>query len=100
MTGRSVVLDPRTNAVRRDIADIRLAALVFAPHYAAPLERRIAVSTALCADGNDGAAPIATLAKGDRFDVLDVSGDTAWGIAVGDGLVGYVAIAAIEDLAA
>ena len=92
------MLDPRTNAVRGDIADIRLAEFVFAPHYAAPMPRRIAVPTALCADREDCAAPIATLATGDRFDVLDVSGSRAWGIAVAEGLVGYVSIDAIEDL--
>ena len=94
------MLDPRTHAVRRDIADIRLAAFVFAPHYAAPMERWIAVETVLLAEATGDAAPLATLAVGDRFDVLDLSGTLAWGIAVEDGLVGYVAIAAIEDLAA
>ncbi|WP_174285840.1 SH3 domain-containing protein [Sphingomonas bacterium] len=92
------MLDPLTHAVRRDIADIRLAEHVFAPHYVAPMERRIAVATVLCGDRDDGAVPIATLSKGDRFDVLDISGATAWGIAVKAGLVGYVAIAAIEGL--
>ena len=94
------MLDPRTNAVRRDIADIRLAEFVFAPHYAAPMERRIAAPTPLCAEAQDGAVVLASLAIGDRFDVLDLSGTTAWGIAVDEGLVGYVAIAAIEDVAA
>ncbi len=93
------MLDPLTNAVRRDIADIRLAEYVFAPHYAAPMERRIAARTTLRAEPNDGET-LATLAIGDRFDVLDLSGSTAWGIAVEAGLVGYVSIAAVEDLAA
>ena len=93
------MLDPRTNAVRRDIADIRLAELVFAPHYAAPMERRIAVETPLWSDADDRTA-VASLAIGDRFDILDLSGRLAWGIAVDEGLVGYVAIAAIDGLSA
>ena len=94
------MLDPRTNAVRGDLADIRLAEYVFAPHYVAPMPRQIAVATVLLAGRESGAAPIATLTIGDRFDVLDIAGDAAWGIAVGDGLVGYVPVSAVEDLTA
>ncbi|MDF0752810.1 hypothetical protein NLU14_21530, partial [Marinobacter sp. 71-i] len=36
LKGRSVPIDPRVDAVRRDLADVRLADRVFAPHYAAP----------------------------------------------------------------
>lgn len=35
-------------------------------------------------------AMIASLAEGDGFDVLDVTGGVAWGIATGCGLVGYI----------
>ncbi|WP_375394854.1 SH3 domain-containing protein [uncultured Sphingomonas sp.] len=92
------MLDPLTNAVRRDIADIRLAEHVFAPHYVAPMERRIAGPTPLSADDTGVAAPLVMLTRGERFDVLDLSGNTAWGIAVDKGLVGYVPIAAIEGI--
>ena len=34
-------IDPRVDAVRRDLADVRLAERVFAPHYAAPLPRTL-----------------------------------------------------------
>ena len=37
LTGPSISIDPRHNAIRPDLADIRLAEYVFAPHYAAPL---------------------------------------------------------------
>ncbi|WP_217430945.1 hypothetical protein [Sphingomonas bacterium] len=55
-----------------------------------------------------GAAVVATLAAGDRFDMLDVTGDLAWGIAPDDdddvgiapgsatGIVGYVERDALE----
>ena len=36
------------------------------------------------------APTIASLAEGDEFDVLDVTGGVAWGIATGCGLVGYI----------
>ena len=47
LTGRSVDLDLGTNAVRRDIADIRLAEHVFAPHYAVPMIRLVARTATL-----------------------------------------------------
>ncbi len=85
--------------MRGDIADIRLAEFVFAPHYAAPMERTLAIDAPLCGARDEGVEPIASLKAGDRFDILDIAGRTAWGIAVAQGLVGYVAIAAIADLA-
>lgn len=35
------------------------------------------------------------LSPGDAFDLLDVTGGAAWGIAVADGLVGYIPAAAL-----
>ncbi len=90
MTGRSVALDPRTNAVRRDLADIRLADRVFAPHYALAMPRRVMVAATL-RDGPDVTAEaIAKLDVGDAFEVLELAGDHAWGVAVAMALVGYV----------
>ena len=59
LTGRSVTLDPRTHPVRADLADVRLAAQVFAPHYAEAVERRLATDATLraerdAADRGDG----------------------------------------------
>lgn len=88
LTGRSVALDPRTNAVRRDLADIRLADRVFAPHYAEPLPRLLIRAAALTA--GDGAETLADMAAGEAFDVLELSGDQAWGFAPGRGLAGYL----------
>ncbi|MFL9841973.1 SH3 domain-containing protein [Sphingomonas sp. ST-64] len=80
-----------TQAARRDLADIRLADRVFAPHYAAPALHTVSVPTSLRADRSDDAELLATLATGDIFEVLEVSGGLAWGRAPGVGKVGYVA---------
>ncbi len=90
LTGRSRALNPRTNAVRPDIADVRLADQVFAPHYAAPVRRTLRADTTL-REGRDAASPaMVQLRAGDPFDLLDVTGGVAWGIATGPGLVGYL----------
>ena len=90
LTGRSRVLDPRTHAVRPDIADVRLADRVFAPHYAAPLRRTVRHDTVLREGRDRAAAPLATLPAGAPFDLLDLTGGVAWGIAVDNGTVGYL----------
>jgi hypothetical protein len=83
-----VTLDPRTHAVRPDLADIRLAGQVFAPHFAAPLLCRV-VQSAVLRDAPLGDS-LAELKPGEPFEVLDFSGTTAWGRAPGTALVGYV----------
>ena len=87
-------LDPRTHAVRGDLADIRLAGQVFAPHFAAPLACRLAHGTAL-RDAPSGEA-LATLSAGEPFEVLELAGATAWGRAPGPGLVGYLDRSALD----
>ena len=39
LTGPSPRRDPRTTAIRGDLADIALAGKLFAPHYVVPMER-------------------------------------------------------------
>ncbi len=90
LTGPSVRLDPTIHAVRRDLADVRLADRVFAPHYAAPAPRVVLRPTPLRAARDPDAAPLAILAAGDAFELLEIAGDHAWGVAPGAGLVGYV----------
>jgi len=90
------VLDPLTNAIRRDVADIRLADRVFAPHYAAPMPRRVAVQASLLAAADTDAPVLAMLRPGEIFEVLDLAGGNAWGIAITHNLVGYVDAAALE----
>lgn len=98
LLGPSVVFDPLTQAVRRDVADIRLADRVFAPHYAAPMPRRIAAETSLLASPEGDAAILATLRSGEIFEVLDIAGGNAWGIAIAHNLVGYVDEAALDSV--
>ncbi|UUY01320.1 SH3 domain-containing protein [Sphingomonas sp. J315] len=91
MTGRSAQLDPRHEPVRRDLADVRLADRVFAPHYAAHLTHVATRATALRAGRDAGTELLATLNAGDLFEALELSAGLAWGSAPAHGLVGYVA---------
>ncbi|WP_374944773.1 SH3 domain-containing protein [Sphingomonas sp.] len=76
---------------------MRLAAYVFAPHYAAPLVRCLSAPADLRLARDRTSEVVATLARGDRFEVLEFAGTLAWGIAPGPGLVGYLAA---DDLVA
>jgi hypothetical protein len=76
--------------VRADLADVRLAAYVFAPHYAAPLARTIASPVALRAARDPASEVMADLMPGDAFEVLEFAGSLAWGIAPAEQLVGYL----------
>jgi hypothetical protein len=76
--------------VRPDLADIRLADRVFAPHYAAPMPRTLATDAALRAAPDSNSETLATLAAGDVFEVLELAGGNAWGVAPGQKLVGYI----------
>lgn len=90
LSGRSVRLDPLIHAVRPDLADIRLADQVFAPHYAAPLAMVATTATSVRASPAADANELVRLAVGDIFETLDLSGKLAWGIARPSGIVGYV----------
>lgn len=90
LTGPSRPLDPRTNAVRRDIADVRLADRVFAPHYVKAVARTVLTDAALREARDPASEVIATIEAGEQFDLLDLTGGVAWGIATARGLVGYV----------
>lgn len=83
------------DAVRRDLADVRLADRVFAPHYAAPMQRTLARATALRAARTSDAEVLAQLQPGDAFEVLEFAGANAWGTAPGVGLVGYIDAASL-----
>ncbi|MFA5970099.1 MAG: SH3 domain-containing protein [Sphingomonas sp.] len=90
LKGHSVALDPRHNAVRPDLADIRLAEFVFAPHYAAPIALSVIGPVALRAGPDAGAEILCMLNSGDVFEALDFTGSNAWGKAAVLDLVGYV----------
>lgn len=90
-----MTLDPRTHAVRGDLADLRLADRVFAPHYAAPMAVTLSDDVALrCAAAADS-EEVAQLRSGDVFEVLELAGNNAWGLAPAQGLVGYILASAI-----
>ena len=81
--------------MRGDLADVRLAEYVFAPHYAAPMACIANRAVALMST-RIGGDTLADLAAGDDFEVLELAGDNAWGIAPTLGLVGFVARDALD----
>ena len=86
------------HAYRDDIADIALAGLLFAPHYARPVTWRCGPAAALvrlsaCEDSE----PVTQLEPGDEFAVLDIAGSWVWGYRRADHRVGYVPTAAFDD---
>ncbi|WP_162236345.1 C40 family peptidase [Sphingomonas sp. Leaf23] len=85
---RSVAIDPRTDAVRRDLADIRLADRVFAPHYAVPTRRMVGTVTPIT-ESPDGAV-LSQILPGEPFDVLEFTSTHGWGRSPIDGTVGFV----------
>jgi len=85
--------------VRGDLAHIKLAGRCFVPHYAVPMLHRTQAGAALLAHGRPGADVIATLDAGTIVEVLDIAGAWAWGQVENDGLVGYVALDALEAIA-
>ncbi|HEX8554660.1 MAG TPA: SH3 domain-containing protein [Sphingomonas sp.] len=96
LTGPSVRLDPATHAVRADLADVRLAEFVFAPHYAAPVEHRLTSAAPLRQARAAASAVVVTLAEGDSFEVLDLVAGQAWGVAPDCGCVGWIDGSALD----
>ncbi|MBR0551225.1 C40 family peptidase [Stakelama marina] len=97
LSGRSARIDPRVAAVRSDLADIRLAERVFAPHYAAALTRTVALQSPLRGAASSDAEPVSEILPGEPFDMLEISRDWAWGRSPVDGAVGYVELSALTD---
>lgn len=75
--------------MRGDLADVRLAEQVFAPHYAAPMPT-VALCDAPVFTDRNLSQPLAQLAAGDVFDVLELAGHHAWGLVRATNVVGYV----------
>ena len=90
LTGPSRSIDPRRQAVRRDLADVRLASIVFAPHYAAPLALTLAHDAVLRSGPEPDSEKLADLPTGTRFELLERSGGHGWGVVPDRELVGYV----------
>lgn len=99
LSGPSVRLDRRINAVRADIADVALAGVLFAPHYARPMERRcIVAKTSLHAKPSKDAEKISELLHGEAFQIIEVSGGWAWGYCAHDHYVGYILAEALDTV--
>ncbi|RYD57252.1 MAG: SH3 domain-containing protein [Sphingomonadales bacterium] len=86
--------------MRPDLADVRLADRVFAPHYAAPMPRDLARPIALRVTAKRDSEVLTDLSAGARFEVLELSGTNAWGVAPEAGLVGYIDADALAPPAA
>ncbi|MEA3000066.1 MAG: hypothetical protein QOK17_1899 [Sphingomonadales bacterium] len=93
-----MTLDPRLNAWRNDIADIALAARLFAPHYAKALIRACGlIATFVRSEPADGAPAVSQLLPGEGFAVLDIAAGWAWGYCTADHRVGYVEAIELTD---
>lgn len=70
---------------------------MFAPHYAAPMPRRLASAVSLRLGAAADSEVIGALQPGDIFEVLELAGANAWGTAAGTGQVGYILASALGD---
>ena len=97
LSGPAEKLDAAHWPVRGDLAHIRLAGRCFVPHYAVPMERKVVPAGAkLFALNSNDSDLRATLGGNSLFNVLDMTGDWAWGQVGDDGFVGYVPIIALS----
>lgn len=100
LRGPAARLDPARDAYRADLADIALAGSVFVGHYAEPVAYvSNSVGTAVREAADSGAGISASLAQGDFFMVLDVTGQWAWGYTGKDHIVGHVELAHLDEVA-
>ena len=88
LTARSHAFDGRIDAARGDLADLRLADRLFAPHYAAAVARTATIRTPIL--GTHGGGAVSELLQGEDFEVLEFSQGHAWGVGAVDGAVGFV----------
>jgi hypothetical protein len=90
--GEGVVLDPRLNAYREDLADARLRETVAATRYVAGQPARvIAGRTPVQADPMPQAETTTFCHYGEELLVFDIADGNAWCQSLFDGYVGYAA---------
>jgi len=98
-----MMLDPRLNAIRDDLADIRLRDKVDAPRYAKGRAARVVVGLTSVLHAPRPAAPVDTFFHdGEAVRVFDESDGYTWCQSQHDGYVGYIearALAMGEGLA-
>ena len=98
MTPAAASLDPRTTLARPDLAEQALEGIVRAAAFRVATAMHCAVPVAdIHAGSVAGDHPVDQLIFGEAFDVLDASGDQAWGRARRDGVVGWVRMAALRE---
>jgi cell wall-associated NlpC family hydrolase len=91
VSGSALVLDPRLNAFRADLADRRIAGKVAAPRYVTGSEARVAIGRAAVLRTPDQGAAIDTYYHyGEPILVFDRDRAYAWCQSLFDGYVGYV----------
>lgn len=91
--------DPRVTAHRGDLADLRLAGKMFAPHYAEAIPMRCSAPKAMLRkQGGKNYQAVSELLHGEDFQLLDVAGDWAWGFCKLDGYVGHVPVHALQQV--
>jgi hypothetical protein len=80
------------------VADVELAGILFAPHYARAQPRDCIVpSVMLRAAADEAAEAVSQLLHGEGFAVLDIAGGWAWGYCLHDHYVGYLPADALGD---
>lgn len=85
--------------IRGDLAHVGLAGRYFVPHYAVPQPRAVMPGgAALLAAPDADAAQLAQLGEGESFELLDITGQWAWGCLSLDGPVGYIHIDRLEPV--
>ncbi|HYE41886.1 MAG TPA: NlpC/P60 family protein [Caulobacteraceae bacterium] len=88
--------DPRTTAARPDLAAEALEGVVRAQRYVRPRPMQcVAPAAAIRREPGPGAEQTDQIIFGEAFEVLEQSGDWAWGQARRDGYVGWVEAAAL-----
>lgn len=98
LDGISHQYDARVRAIRADLADVALADLYFAPHYAAPVARTcIAASVMVRGRPDATASAVSELLHGEAFHMLDSRAGWAWGYCGHDHYVGYVPMDALDE---
>ena len=87
---------PGTVPLRGDLAHIALAGRYLAAHYVVPLCREVGGTDAvLKLQPADQTPDGATIAAGERVELLDIAGDWAWITRGPDGPSGYVRASAL-----
>jgi len=91
LSGPSERRDASCLPLRGDLAHIALAGRYFVPNYVIPMQRMIGdMGANLRAEPSEESEIVRDLSPGQRFDLLDTTGEWAWGCCGLEGPVGYV----------